>query len=641
MTWCWRARAWPTPTTAACRSASGPAAGCCASPSRTSRFATSTSIRLIFNGGTAAAAGLQRAPARRAASSSSSRIPTAPAAASTAASSSTRCSNTPRMARSDYTNGVDVHTGANWIIRHNLFRRIRSAQGLAGPAVLMWNNSRDTIVDGNTFVDCHRDISLGLIPRTPNDHTGGVDPQQHDRALARRRRRRRHRGVRLARHPRGAQHDLDGRRVLRTPSSTASPTPTGLTIANNLADTAVPPRATARHGHADRQRVDRRPPATSSAPATGNLHLAAAAAAAIDKVTAAPTRLLDWDGEARPAGAVPTWGRRARPSQNRRLRPSKSAATASTTTATARSTKAARRASPSARVRPSRSPASVQGSTVALTWLAPIAGGRRGGLRARCGVRPGQHGQQPGRSARTRSISLPGVGPGTYFLRVRATGAARRQRALERSGGHRGRLRQCAARAPRAHRRAPTARWSRSRGSTTTAAKAAATACSSGRQSGVADLGAVPVTGSPLSGDGASGSILRARRHRDEPAASAHRRTRWRSPPPASAARPRSQWRWRAAPRLGVLDLHWQPTDVPTAETADAATPLAYVSRPGARRGSVDLGVFPIGRTDRACRCRRAAGPVLPARASHERVRVGPCLERSRGLVPGGLSPLK
>src|SRR4029453_17573699 len=42
--------------------------------------------------------------------------------------------------RDDYTNGVDVHTGDNWIVRHNLFRNIRAPQGqLAGPAILMWN----------------------------------------------------------------------------------------------------------------------------------------------------------------------------------------------------------------------------------------------------------------------------------------------------------------------------------------------------------------------------------------------------------------------------------------------------------------------------------------------------------------------
>ena len=79
------------------------------------------------------------------------------------------------VSRDYYTNGVDVHTGDNWIIRHNLFRRMRAPAGqLAGPAILMWNNSTNTLVDGNTFIECQREIALGLIERTPNDHTGGV-----------------------------------------------------------------------------------------------------------------------------------------------------------------------------------------------------------------------------------------------------------------------------------------------------------------------------------------------------------------------------------------------------------------------------------------------------------------------------------
>jgi hypothetical protein len=78
-------------------------------------------------------------------------------------------------ARDDYTNGVDVHTGDNWIIRHNLFRKIRAPQGaLAGPAILMWNGSTNTTIDGNTFIDCQREIALGLMERTPTDHSGGV-----------------------------------------------------------------------------------------------------------------------------------------------------------------------------------------------------------------------------------------------------------------------------------------------------------------------------------------------------------------------------------------------------------------------------------------------------------------------------------
>ena len=77
--------------------------------------------------------------------------------------------------RDYYTNGVDVHTGDNWIIRHNLFRNIRAPQGqLAGPAILMWNASTGSIVDGNTFINCQREISMGLMDRSPNDNTGGI-----------------------------------------------------------------------------------------------------------------------------------------------------------------------------------------------------------------------------------------------------------------------------------------------------------------------------------------------------------------------------------------------------------------------------------------------------------------------------------
>ena len=39
-------------------------------------------------------------------------------------------------AKDGYTNGLDVHTGAQWIVRHNLFRNIVAPNALAGPAVL-------------------------------------------------------------------------------------------------------------------------------------------------------------------------------------------------------------------------------------------------------------------------------------------------------------------------------------------------------------------------------------------------------------------------------------------------------------------------------------------------------------------------
>ncbi len=86
-------------------------------------------------------------------------------------------------ARSDYTNAVDVLAGSGWIIRDNVFRNIRAPEGqLAGPAVLMWRNSIDTIVERNLFIECDRAIALGLSSPDANsrdgettyDHQGGV-----------------------------------------------------------------------------------------------------------------------------------------------------------------------------------------------------------------------------------------------------------------------------------------------------------------------------------------------------------------------------------------------------------------------------------------------------------------------------------
>ncbi len=71
-----------------------------------------------------------------------------------------------------YTNGVDALDGQRWILRDNLFRRIRCQDGtLAGPALLMWRGSSDTVVERNRFLDSSRGISLGL---QEGDHSGGV-----------------------------------------------------------------------------------------------------------------------------------------------------------------------------------------------------------------------------------------------------------------------------------------------------------------------------------------------------------------------------------------------------------------------------------------------------------------------------------
>jgi PKD repeat protein len=77
-----------------------------------------------------------------------------------------------------YTEGIDVHHGARWMIRHNLFRNIHvpaNAPDRFRPAVLVWSGSRDTTVHGNTFINCERGIIFGLGPQAPfeHGHSGG------------------------------------------------------------------------------------------------------------------------------------------------------------------------------------------------------------------------------------------------------------------------------------------------------------------------------------------------------------------------------------------------------------------------------------------------------------------------------------
>lgn len=208
-------------------------------------------------------------------------------------------------AKSDYTNGVDVHTGDDWVIRHSLFRRIRSTQGLAGPAILMWNNSRNTIVESNTFIDNHRDIHLGLIERTPNDHTGGVV-----------------RNNMIVRSP-GAGGDVGiavadspGTRVVHNSIWMGGaygiaieyrfPDTTGVVIANNISDATAWARENATGTLTSN--VWTAVASDFVSPGRGDLHLSSTAVAAIDKVPVHPDAAADWDGESRPAGAAADLG---------------------------------------------------------------------------------------------------------------------------------------------------------------------------------------------------------------------------------------------------------------------------------------------------------------------------------------------
>jgi hypothetical protein len=205
--------------------------------------------------------------------------------------------------RDSYTNGVDVHTGQNWIIRHNVFRNIRAPQGgLAGPALLTWNGSSGTLAEGNTFIDCQREIAFGLVERAPHDHSGGI---VRNNVIFRQ--------AAIVGDTAIAIFDSPGTQVLHNTIlalSQAYPSlieyrfvgSSGLVIANNLLNGIVLAREGATGSVTGN--ITGATAAMFVNPASGDFKLKGTALAAIDKVPPVANCAVDWDGELRPQGAA-------------------------------------------------------------------------------------------------------------------------------------------------------------------------------------------------------------------------------------------------------------------------------------------------------------------------------------------------
>jgi len=200
-----------------------------------------------------------------------------------------------------YTNAVDVHGGTGWIIRHNVFRNIRAPFGqLSGPAILMWRGSRDTIVDGNTFVNCQREIAFGLEDIAGNEHTGGIIENNfiyRDSWVSG------DAGIILWDAP-SAQVLHNSILISGTYPNAVEyrfPDTAGVLIANNLTDGAI----ASRQG-ATATLMNNSTAATASLfvnPSAGDLHLAITARGAIDTAVPVPGAATDWDGEPRSPSA--------------------------------------------------------------------------------------------------------------------------------------------------------------------------------------------------------------------------------------------------------------------------------------------------------------------------------------------------
>jgi hypothetical protein len=209
-------------------------------------------------------------------------------------------------ARSWYTNGVDVHQGANWIIRYNLFRNIRAPAGeLAGPAILMWNRSRNTVVEGNLLLNCQYGIALGLDAGRQDDHTGGIVRNNFV-----------HRSSAQSGDVGIAINNSAGTKVLHNTVILSGTFPnaieyrfpgtSGVEIRYNLTDGALQLRDGA-SGMVSGNVINAQPAWFVNA-AGADLHLVSAAIAAIDRAQPHPDVSMDYDGESRSAGTAPDIG---------------------------------------------------------------------------------------------------------------------------------------------------------------------------------------------------------------------------------------------------------------------------------------------------------------------------------------------
>jgi len=199
-----------------------------------------------------------------------------------------------------YTNAIDGVATDRWIVRDNLIHDIWCQDStLAGPAVLLWQGSADTLVERNTILDSSRGISLGLIGA--DDHFGGIarnnfirwdanapyaidvpiyttSPDSsvlHNTALT------------MGRYPNAIEVRYEGA--------------TGVVVENNLLDAAIQPRDGAAPTVSGN--LVNALPAWFADVAAGDLHLNASATPAIDQVTRLADALDDFDAQNRPAGA--------------------------------------------------------------------------------------------------------------------------------------------------------------------------------------------------------------------------------------------------------------------------------------------------------------------------------------------------
>jgi parallel beta-helix repeat protein len=74
-----------------------------------------------------------------------------------------------------YIGGILAAESTDWSLHHNTFRGIRSPEGeIAGPAIMFWDSSANTVIEHNNIYNCDRGISVGYGNPGIVSHTGGM-----------------------------------------------------------------------------------------------------------------------------------------------------------------------------------------------------------------------------------------------------------------------------------------------------------------------------------------------------------------------------------------------------------------------------------------------------------------------------------
>jgi hypothetical protein len=205
----------------------------------------------------------------------------------------------PAVGNTCYTNAIDGVGDARWIVRDNFIHDIRCQDlTLAGPAILLWQGSSDTLVERNTITDSSRGIAFGL--NGPNDHTGGIVRNNFIRWNP------------------SANYAVDvpiyttspNAKLLNNTALTSGKYPnaievrymsvTGVQAISNLLDAVIMPRDGAMLSLATN--ITNAQSGWFANPAGGDLHLTPAAGAALALVSALVDAPDDFDAQTRPPG---------------------------------------------------------------------------------------------------------------------------------------------------------------------------------------------------------------------------------------------------------------------------------------------------------------------------------------------------